>query len=271
MTTTYRLARQTSRWCRFATVTVEVTSTTEHAAAVVAQDAEGRQEHRLEAAAGARYALARMPADYGGYQVTVTNIQATDVDTGVGDVHEATARAVWQAVDVNPRPAYAGFSEPEIVAAWLHDRIGLQLTAVTEARHWYHGERDQGAASLVHAWLHFDRRPPTQLHGHGDDLLLSVGDAYPGYGMDESGEIRVDPATAPDLLAGIVGKQLTNAAVILGPFSDTSCAGLLLQMGAAEVVIGTYCDEWIIIDDPELAWTERQWRLQPWIAPRSSA
>jgi hypothetical protein len=64
----------------------------------------------------------------------------------------------------------------EVVIAWLRDRIGLRLAAVTEARHWYRRRRDSDAESVLHAWLPFGHCPPVQLHGHGDSLFLSAGD-----------------------------------------------------------------------------------------------
>jgi hypothetical protein len=119
--------------------------------------------------------------------VTVTDIITTDVDTNVGDVYEATARAVWQALPVDPTPLSVGFSESEMVADWLRDRIGLRLVGVTEARHRYRGARDPDTAvGLVHVWLHFEHGPPVQLHGVGDDLELSLEDPYSGYDMEEA-------------------------------------------------------------------------------------
>jgi hypothetical protein len=265
---TYRLLRQTSRWCRFAIVTVAVAPAAAQSVSV-ADDVDGWVEHRREAVAGARHALGRLPAGSGDYGVTVTGIRATAVDTGVGDVHEAAARAVWQAVGVAPRPVYVGFHEPEVVAAWLRDRIGLRLVAVTEARYWFRGQRDRDAASLVHAWLHFDHRPPTRLHGRGDDLLLSTGDPYPDQGMDEAGDIRVGPAAVPDLLAGIVGRRLTDAATILGPSRDRSCAGLRLRLGDVDLMIGSHCDEWVLTDGQLPMWIKPDWRVQPWLARES--
>jgi hypothetical protein len=53
-----------------------------------------------------------------------------------------------------------------------------------------------------------------RLHGHGDQLPLSTEDPYPGYDMDESGEVRITAASTRDLLASVVGRQLTDAAVM---------------------------------------------------------
>lgn len=199
MITTFRLAQQTSRWARFAAVTVDVVAAMDRAVAV-ADSATNNPVIALEASCGARRALSLLPASSGDYRVTVTGISATDADTGIGDVHEATARAVWQALQVTAPPTYVGFCEPDMVAAWARDRIGLRLVAVTEARHWFDGERDTDTGSLVHAWLHFDRRPPTKVHGHGDDLLLHTADPYTGYDMREYGQVRVGPAS-PRVLA----------------------------------------------------------------------
>jgi hypothetical protein len=244
MVTTYRLAHQTSRWCRFAVVAVDVTSAPQHSVSVVAEVK--NPARRAEVELGVRRAVRYLPAG-SRYQVTVVDIAATDVDTGIGDLHEATAHAVWQALDITARPAYQGFSEPDLVARWLRDRIGLRVIAVTEARYWHSGRRDGDASSLIHAWLHFESGPPVQLHGCGDELYLSIGDPYPPYDMADMGEVRVGPASTPDLLAGLVGKRLANAAVIDGRSLDPQCAGLLLRTDEGDdFVIGVLCDEWIL-------------------------
>ena len=49
-----------------------------------------------------------------------------------------------------------------------------------------------------------------------DDLLLHTGDPCRGYGMGDAADIRVVPATIPDLLAGVVGKRLTYQHLIGG-------------------------------------------------------
>ncbi|MEV0395198.1 hypothetical protein [Polymorphospora rubra] len=244
MATTYRVARQTARWCRFAAVTVDVVASSRDEVVGVP---EGVYPDRLrEAELGAWHGLRALPAGSGPRQVIIRDIVATDADTNIGDIHEAAARAVWQAPDVAPRPAYVGFGDPELVDLWLRDRIGLHLTAVTEARYWYEGRRGPDADSLLHIWLHFERGAPTMLHGRGDELLLSVEEPYASYDMDEYGDVRVGPAEAPDLLAGIVGARLEDAAVILGLFGGPVCAGVRLRLGGAEVTIATYGDEWTL-------------------------
>jgi hypothetical protein len=63
-------------------------------------------EHRREAELGARWALRSIAAPVKvTVTVTVTEVMIANVDTGVGDVHEATARAVWQALDFDHRAA----------------------------------------------------------------------------------------------------------------------------------------------------------------------
>ncbi|MEV0729343.1 hypothetical protein [Polymorphospora sp. NPDC050346] len=243
MATTYRVARQTARWCRFAAVSVDVGTASRHE---VVGAPDGIHPYRLrEAELGAWQALRALPAGSGPRQVIIRDIVASDADTNIGDIHEAAARAVWQAPDVDPRPAYAGFGDPELVDLWLRDRIGLRLTAVTEARHWYDGRRGPDADGLLHMWLHFERGAPTKLHGQGDELLLSVEEPYASYDMDEYGEVRVG-SRAPDLLAGIVGARLDAAAVVLGPGDAPVCAGLRLRLGGAEITIATYGDEWTL-------------------------
>ena len=154
---TFRVARQTSRWSRFAEVTVEVVGAAADTV-TVAHGVHSGEAIQWEAACGAREAIRRVPAGSGNHRVIATDIVATGVDTGAGDVYEATARAVWQALSIDA-PLSVGFSEPQMVTGWLRDRIGRRLADVTEARHWYRGERDPDSTKgLIHTWLHFDRR-----------------------------------------------------------------------------------------------------------------
>lgn len=127
----------------------------------------------------------------------------TEVDTSVGDVYEATARAVHQALSVGPS-LFAGFGDAQMMASWLRDRIGHRLLEVTEA--------------------------------------------------------------APDLLADAVGRRLTDAAVILGPFDRPACAGLLLRLEGITIAIGTLGDEWVLALDQPPAHLAPYWRIGPWIA-----
>lgn len=260
---TSRVARQTNRWVRFAKVTVQVVSAVADEV-TIAPGVLRDQGSRLEAVCGAREALRHVPADWGFHRVDVVDAVTTEVDTGVGDVYEVTARAVREALSLVPS-LFTGFSDPQIVAGWLRERIGEQLAGVTEARYWNNGERDPDAASLVHAWLHFEHRPPTQLHGCGDDLQLSIADPYPSYDMDQLGEVRVASAAVPDLLAMVVGRRLTDAAVILGPADRPACAGLLLRLDDVTVTIGTLGDEWVLALDEPAADLAPFWHLQPWI------
>jgi hypothetical protein len=259
---TFRVAEQTSRWGRFAMVTVRVVTAAEDAV-VLAADVGRTEADRREATGGAADALRRTPRMASRHRVTVTEIVATEVDTGVGDVYEATVQAVWRALDLTV--TYTGVSDPQIVQSWLRSRIGQRLAGVTEARHWYHNKRKPGAASLLHVWLHFDGRPPTQLHGHGDELMLSTAEPFAACDMEEYGEIRVGPASAPDLLAGMVDRRLTNAAVILSRGERRPmCSGLLLRFDSEDVVIGTLCDEWILARSPA-AHLDAYWQRQDWI------
>lgn len=263
--TTVEIAQRTDRWARFAAVTVEVATTADQTV-MVESSADDRDDVRQEAACGARTALRAIPASGHGLRLTVTDIRTVAGETGVGDVHEATARAVWQALGIDPEPAYVGFNEPEVVTAWLRDRIGLRLAAVTEARHWYLARRDPDTESLVHAWLHFNHRPPARLHGHGDDLFLSVGNQYPAYDMDEYGAVHVGPTSAPDLLATAVGRQLTDAAVLLDRKRPSATAALLLDWDTdINMVIGTSGDEWILTTNPSPTDLPANWQAQPWI------
>lgn len=254
---TFRLLRQTSRSSRFAQVTVEVAASSRPEVEVRAA---GTQEHRHEAELGARWALRGLPQTA---KVVVTEVAVTDVDTGVGDVYEATAHAVWQALRVNRPVPYVGFSDPAMVTSWLTIVRGRRLTAVTEARHWYNGRREPDAMSLLHAWLYFENADAVQLHSHGDQLLLAKADPYPSYDMDEYGQTRVGPAQRRDQLSTFVGSRLTDAAVILGHDGPTACAGLLLRFDTADLIIGSLGDEWVFTASPEPA--VPGWAVQPFL------
>jgi hypothetical protein len=145
--TTFRLLRQTNRSSRFARVTVEVAASSRSEVVVAAITAD---EHRREAELGARWALRSSASPV---KVTVTEVMITEVDTGAGDVYEATARAVWQALDVEHESRYVGFGHPEMVTSWLKGMVGRRLDAVTEARHWHEGRREPDAESLLHVRL----------------------------------------------------------------------------------------------------------------------
>src|SRR4051812_31743497 len=118
--TRYRVARQTARWSRFAAVTVDVVSSAQHAVDVA--DTVTDPAHRREAELGAWRALGALPASSAPHRVTVTEIVTTEVDTGTGDIHEATTHAVWQTLALRPTPPYLGISEPELVTRWLRER-----------------------------------------------------------------------------------------------------------------------------------------------------
>jgi hypothetical protein len=257
--TTFRLLRQTNRSARFAQVTVEVAASSRSEVEVTAIAVD---EHRREAELGARWALRGLPA---AAKVTVTDVVITEVDTSPGDVYEATARAVWQALRVEHRAPYVGFSGPEIVAAWLKSMFGRRLDAVTEARHWDEGRRKPDAESLLHAWLFFEYAVPVGLHGHGDQLLLAKEDPYRSYDMDEHGETRVGPARRPDVLSGFIGARLTDGAVIVGHDGDAVCAGLVLRFENGDLVIGTLGDEWVLAVGSVPADAAHNWVVQPFV------
>ena len=92
-------------------------------------------------------------------------------------------------------------NDPGAAAELLRDLIGQRLLAVTEARFWFEGQRDDDAASLLDFWLHFEGKPTLMAHGCGEDLSLELVGPYPSYEMQECGETRVGPAQEPDLLA----------------------------------------------------------------------
>lgn len=256
--TTFRLLRHTKRSTRFAQVTVDVAPSSRSEVDVTAIAAD---EHRREAELGAQWALQGQPAA----RVTVTDMVIVEVDTGVGDVYEATARAVWEAVRVEHKAPFIGFSAPEMVRSWLISTVGRRLDAVTEARHWLEGRRQPDAESLLHAWLHFEYAVPIGLHGHGDQLLLAKEDPYSSYGMDEFGDARVGPALPPDVLSKFIGSRLTDGAVILGHDGDQVCAGLVLRFEHLDLVIGTQGDEWVLATGSVPATAARSWTVQPFV------
>jgi hypothetical protein len=252
----YRLGIQTSRWCRFAVAAVEVVPAERNH--VVVADEVTDPALRAEAEDGAWYALRRL----GAYQVTVTEVVTTGVDTSPGDLHEATAHAVWQGLAVVGRAAaYTGFTEPRLVTAWLRRRIGCRVEAVTEARHFYEGRPD--AESLVHVWLGLGPGVPTLLHGLGDDLMLHSEEPYASYDMEEGGKTLVGPARAPDLLASVVGARLTDAAVIRTNGTRPTTAGLVLCLDGTDVIIGTLADEWILTASEIPPYAVPRWTVQP--------
>src|SRR5690349_1149011 len=166
--TTFRLLRQTNRSSRFALVTVQVEPSNRLAVEVAATVA---VEHRSEADLGARWALRGLATPV---RVRVTDVIVSEVDTGPGDVYEATARAVWQALTVEQSEPYVGFSDSELVTAWLNTMVGQRLDAVTESR--------SDAAGLIHVWLHFASAVPLQLRGCGEQLRLAKQDPGDGPG-----------------------------------------------------------------------------------------
>ncbi|WP_245601589.1 hypothetical protein [Hamadaea tsunoensis] len=257
--TTFRLLQQTNRSSRFAQVTVEVTASSRSEVEVTAVVVE---EHRWEAELGARRALRGQPV---AARVIVTGVVTAGADTSVGDVYEATARAVWQALRVEHRTSYVDFNDSAMVASWLKGMVGRRLDAVTEARHWYGRRREPDAESLLHAWLFFEYAMPVGLHGHGDQLLLAAEDPYGSYDMGESGEARVGPAQPPDVLSGFVGARLTDGAVIVGHDGDAVAAGLVLRFDKRDLVVGVLGDEWVLAVDSVPADAARSWAVRPFV------
>ncbi|MFB9848796.1 hypothetical protein ACFFMR_00135 [Micromonospora andamanensis] len=134
--------------------------------------------------------------------------------------------------------------EAELGAWWA---LGSQpaTVAVTEARHWYAGQRGPDAESLLHAWLLFDHAVPIGVRGRGDRFLLATEDPYGSYDMGQYGQTEVGPAQHPDVLARFVGARLTDGAVIVGHHGEDSC-GLVLRFDTGDLTIATLADEWIL-------------------------
>jgi len=255
---TFRLLQQLNRVSRFAQVTVEIATSSRSEVEVIAIAADA---HRREAELGARWALRGLPEA----RVTVTEVGVNDVDTGTGDVYEATARAVWQTLRVEHSAPYAGFSDPEMVASWLTSMLDRRLDAVTEARHWYEGRRKPNAESLLHAWLFFEDAVPVGLRGSGDRLLLAKENPYDSYDMDEYGQTRVGPAQPPDVLSGFIGARLTDGAVIVGDDDDAVVTGLVLRFENSDLVIGTLADEWVLAVGSVPVAAAHYWAVQPFV------
>ncbi|QSB13160.1 hypothetical protein JQS43_16125 [Natronosporangium hydrolyticum] len=234
----FRLMRQTNRSSRYAHVTVEVATADQtgvNVAAVVGN------ELRHEAELGAWWALRSQPATV----VTVTKVVVTEADTSVGDVYEATARAVWKSLLVEHQRRYVGFSDPRMVTEWLRNMVGRRLDQVTEARHWHAGQRGPDAESLLHAWLFFDHAVPIGVHGRGDQFLLAKEDPYGSYDMGPHGQAEVGPAQHPDVLSRFVDARLADGAVIVGHQGECS-SGLVLRFDTGDLTIGTLGDEWLL-------------------------
>jgi hypothetical protein len=142
--------------------------------------------------------------------------------------------------------AFSLVDDPVATAALVRDLLERQLLGVTEARHWYEGKRDDGAASLIHFWLHFQGKSPLMAHGTGEHLLLEFREPYASYDMLEHGEMRVGPAQAPDLLAMFVGQRLLDAALIQGYASEPSVGGLRLRFEREVLVVASLADEWVL-------------------------
>jgi len=257
MTTTFRLLRQTNGASRFAEVTVEVAGSGGPEVEVTAMVEDG---YRREAALGARWGLSGSPL---ATKVTVTDVVVTEADTSVGDVYEATAHAVWQAVGVKHDVPYVGFSDAEMVTSWLNRMLGRRLDAVTVAR--FRHLRESDAQGLLHAWLFFDHAVPVRLHVSGEQLLLSKEEPNRS-NVDESGSVRLGPARPPDMLSGFVGARLLDGAVILGDDDVPVCVGLVLRFDNGELTMGAIADEWVLaVDDSVPAWAAHYWAVQPFV------
>ena len=257
--TTFRLLRQTNRSSRFAEVTVEVAASSRTDVEVTAVAAD---DHRREAELGARWALHGLPP---AAKVVVTDVLVTEVDTGPGDVYEATARAVWQALRVEHSAPYVGFNNPAMVVSWLSSMCGRRLDAATEARHWYEGRRGPDAESLLHAWLSFEHAAPVGLHVRGDRFLLAKEDPYRSYDMGEHGATRVGPARDPDVLSGFIGARLTDGTVIVGHDGDSVSAGLVLRFDNGDLVVGALGDEWVLAAGSVPPAAAHHWTVRPFV------
>jgi hypothetical protein len=141
-------------------------------------------------------------------------------------------------------------NDPAAAADLVRDLIGRRLLAVSEARYWHEGHRDDDAASLLDFWLHFEDKPALMAHGCGERLGLELVDPYPSYDMQECGETRVGPAREPDVLASFVGQRLLDAALIQGYDTEPSVGGIRLRFEHHDLVVASLSDEWVIRRGP---------------------
>src|SRR6266545_4229607 len=92
---------------------------------------------RAEALLGARNALHIAP---GHSHVVVRAVRTSPVDTSVGDVYEASARAVWNAFGMPDHDL--SISDRPLIAYRFRELRGRRLLGVTESRHWFGGKHD---------------------------------------------------------------------------------------------------------------------------------
>ncbi|MEV6969844.1 hypothetical protein AB0M47_32485 [Hamadaea sp. NPDC051192] len=249
----FRLAIQTSKWSRFAQVDVDVLPAANDDVAVV--DDSIREDMRRAALLGGRQVLHLLP---GTNQITIMRITVSPVDTSVADVAEATARAVWNAYGMPQHDV--SLHDQWLVEHQLAELRGRTLLAVTEARHWFAGRRDDDATSLIHPWFHLENAAPIQLHVHGEDLMLSTAEPYTPYDMDEYGQIRVGPAQPPDLLAEVVGQRLRATTPLRTQWASEGRVGaILMEFSSTRILIGASGDDWVLVDNPSPDYLASRW------------
>lgn len=240
----FRLSVQTSGWSRFAAVEVDVVPADRDGVTLAADsvaDILGQS-----AVVGARQALRTLP---GTNHVTITMMRTSPVDTGVGDVFEATLRAVWSAYGMPDHDT--SLRDPWLVDQLFRELHGRDLLAVTESRYRLDGVRDGETDSLVDVWLHFAHTPPIQLEVRFEDLVVSRQSPYPSSELGTRGELRVGPAQLPDLLATALGGRLLSSAAVAGANTSAGSAGvILLALTTARVVLAATNDRLLLLNDP---------------------
>ncbi|MET7752980.1 hypothetical protein [Micromonospora sp. NPDC005367] len=157
-------------------------------------------------------------------------------------------------------------NDPGAAAKLVCGLIGFRLLAVSEARYWFEGRRDDDAASLLDFWLHFEGKPALMAHGCGEQLSLELLDPYPSYEMQECGETRVGPAREPDLLASFVGQRLIDASLIHGYTTALSVGGVRLRFEHDYLVVASLADEWLLARGPVPSDLRRYLAAGPWLA-----
>ncbi|MFC8615341.1 hypothetical protein ACFT9M_02810 [Micromonospora purpureochromogenes] len=156
-------------------------------------------------------------------------------------------------------------NDPVAASEFVRDVIGWRLLAVSEARYWHEGQRDDDAASLLDFWLHFEGKPALMVHGCGEHLSLELVAPYPSYEMQECGETRVGPAREPDLLASFVGQRLLDASLIHGYTTELSVGGLRLRFEHDDLVVASLGDEWVLRRGPVPSDLRGYLTVGPWL------
>ena len=190
----------------------------------------------------------------------------TEVDTGVGDVYEATAGAVRQALSLDSLLP-VGFSNrdggplaagPDRTTAGRGDRGPLLVPRRTRS-----GQRRESHPRLAAL------RPTTANPVERSRRRFAVVDrrSVPGlrHGPVRSGTDRTGRGSR---CVGQGGRTTSDRrrGNPRGLRPTPICSGLRLRFDEVDLVVGTFCDEWVLaVGQPPDRLTP-YWRQQPWLA-----